>query len=105
MWLLEGRAREAHPELAQLSESAPEVPELHYYKAAADLALAPESERPEVLMRNAFDSLERASLTARDRALQDRVGRALNYVRSLTSEKRPEPQPRRSIFEARPGLP
>lgn len=85
--LLEGKAADARPELTSLVQGHPENPYYRYYLGCAEIETIEEAKVPEAAMQSAMTELERASLTAGTRPLQERAGRALTYVRSLTSAK------------------
>ncbi|MBI1784318.1 hypothetical protein HYR69_04165, partial [Candidatus Sumerlaeota bacterium] len=104
--LLGGKAGEVRPALAQLAEKSPDNPYIQYYLGCADLALVEESDDPQDATDTAVRSLERASDSARNGALQERAARALSFARSLAAKESNAPKrekKKRGLINLRPG--
>jgi len=90
LMLLTGAGRDAEAELVRLARDEPDDPYYHYYYGCAELGGLESAEDADLAIESAFDAFKRASLRARSRHFQDRIGRTLNYVRSILAGEKPE---------------
>ena len=79
----------AGTELVRIARDEPDDPHYHYYYGCAELAGVESAEAPDLAIESAFDAFKQASLKARSRHFQDRIGRTLNYVRSILAGEKP----------------
>lgn len=104
--LLEDKAAEVRPQIAQLAVAAPDNPTYQFYLGCAELMLVEDSLTPEAGTQAALESLTRATNEATSPALRDRAGRALSFARALATEQEglPEKEKKeRGIINLRPG--